>query len=66
MSCIVREVSEAFLAAAGIATEGRELVFDESPAAAGGDGRKVGETCPLLLATFGRRTSGSEAVCQHA
>ena len=54
------------LAAAGIATEDRELVFDESPAAAGEDGRKVGETCPLLLATFGRRTSESEAVCQHA
>ncbi len=54
------------MATTGAATENRERVLDEPPAAAGEDGRKVGETCPLLLATFGRRTSESEAVCQHA
>ena len=29
-------------------------------------GGRLVTTCPLLLATFGRRTSESEAVCQHA
>ncbi len=68
-----RQVSEGFfkltlerfafhVAAAGAATEDRELVADKFTAAVGEDGWKVGETCPLLLATFGRRASESEAV----
>ena len=50
------------MAAAGASAEDRELVFDESPAAAGEDGREAGETCPLLLAAFGRESSDAAAV----
>src|SRR2546426_11387554 len=49
-----------------VAEEDRELVADELAAAAGEDGRSAGETCALLLAFAGRRTSESEAVRQHA
>ena len=54
------------LAKAGVATKDRELVPDEFAATAGEDGRSTGETCALLLAFAGRRTSESEAVRQHA
>src|ERR1019366_9711641 len=47
------------VAAAGAAEEDRELVADQLAAAAGEDGRAVGETCAVLLAAVGRR--GSEA-----
>ena len=54
------------MAASGFAAKNRELVFNESPAAADEDGREAGETCVLLLASASRRTSESEAVRQHA
>src|SRR2546427_8247423 len=54
------------VATASVAEEDWELVADELAAAAGEDGRLAGETCALLLAFAGRRTSGSEAVRQHA
>ena len=50
------------MATAGSAAEDPELVFDESPAAAGEDGRKVGLTCPLLLVALGREPSDAAAV----
>ena len=43
--------------AAGTAPTNRELVADESAAAAGEDTRTASKTCPLLLVTLGRRTS---------
>jgi hypothetical protein len=49
------------LAAAGFAAEDRELVSDESPAAAGEDGRQAGETCTVLLVVVGGESS-DEAV----
>jgi len=54
------------VATAGAAEENRPLVAYELAAAAGEDGRPAGETCALLLAFAGRRTSESEAVRQHA
>src|SRR2546422_8032539 len=54
------------VATASVAEEDWELVADELAAAAGKDGRSAGETCVLLLAFAGRRTSESEAVRQHA
>src|SRR6266849_4541402 len=45
------------VAAAGAAEEDRELVADQLAAAAGEDGRAVGETCALLLASVGRGPS---------
>src|SRR5207253_7591208 len=54
------------VATASVAEEDWELVADELAAAAGEDGRSAGETCALLLAFAGRRTSESEAVRQHA
>src|SRR5437899_1547793 len=54
------------VATASVAEEDWELVADELAAAAGEDGRPAGETCALLLAFAGRRTSESEAVRQHA
>ena len=50
------------MAASGFAAKNRELVFDESPAAAGEDGREAGETCPLLLVIVGRESSDAAAV----
>src|SRR5437879_4511938 len=54
------------VATASVAEEDWELVADELAAAAGEDGRSACETCALLLAFAGRRTSESEAVRQHA
>src|SRR2546425_9114466 len=55
------------VATASVAEEDWELVADElAAAAAGEDGRSACETCALLLALAGRRTSESEAVRQHA
>src|SRR6266849_5748737 len=54
------------VATASVAEEDWKLVADELAAAAGEDGRSAGETCALLLAFAGRRTSESEAVRQHA
>ncbi len=54
------------VATASVAEEDWELVANELAAAAGEDGRSAGETCALLLALAGRRTSDSEAVRQHA
>jgi hypothetical protein len=48
-----------FVAAADIAQTNRELVADELAAPAG-------ETCPLLLATAGGRTSDAAAVRENA
>src|SRR5713101_3978467 len=48
------------------AEEDWELVADELAAAAREDRRSAGETCALLLAFAGRRTSESEGVRQHA
>jgi hypothetical protein len=42
------------------------LVADELAAAVGQDGREAGETCPLLLASAGGRTSESAAVRSDA
>jgi hypothetical protein len=50
------------LSAAGITKKDRQLVLDESPAAAGEDRREAGETCPLLLAIVGRESSDAAAV----
>ncbi len=46
------------LAAAGAATENRELVLDEPPAT-------TGETLPVLLAPVGRESSDLAAVCKY-
>ncbi len=54
------------LSGRSVAQENRGLVLDQLAAAAGEDGRSAGETCALLLAFAGRRTSESEAVRQHA
>ena len=45
------------VAAAGAAEEDRELVADQLAAAAGEDGRAVGETCAVLLASVSRGPS---------
>ena len=50
------------LAKAGIAIKDRELVPDEFAAAAGGDWREAGKTCPLLRALLGGEPSDSTAV----
>jgi hypothetical protein len=42
------------LAATGFGAEGRELVSDESPAAAGEDGQQAGKPCPQV-STGGKR-----------
>src|SRR5271157_4796281 len=55
-----------FVAAADVAQANRELVADELAATAGEDGRTAGETCPLLLATAGGRTSDAAAVRGNA
>src|SRR5712691_2279020 len=54
------------VATASVAEEDWELVADQLAAAAGEDRRSACETCALLLAFAGRRTSESEAVRQHA
>jgi hypothetical protein len=50
------------VAAAGVAEANREVVADESAATAGEDRRTAGQTCALLLATAGGRTSDAAAV----
>src|ERR1035441_9366029 len=55
-----------FVAAADVAQAHRELVADELAAAAGENGWKVSETCPLLLATVGGEPPDETVVCQHA
>jgi hypothetical protein len=45
------------VAAARAAQEDRQLVLDQLAAEAGKDRRSAGETCPLLLAAFGREPS---------
>src|SRR5664280_890471 len=55
-----------FVAAAGVAQANRELVVDESAATAGEDGWTAGQTCALLLATAGGRTSDAAAVRGNA
>jgi hypothetical protein len=45
------------VATAGATQEDRQLVADELAAAVGEDGRSAAETCPLLLAAFGREPS---------
>ena len=54
------------VAAAGIAAKNRELVPDELAAAIGEDGRKVGETCPVLLVAAGGKPFDETFICQHA
>src|ERR1019366_5081055 len=51
-----------FVAAACVAQANRELVVDESAAAAGEDRWTAGETRPLLLAAVGREPSDEAAV----
>src|ERR1019366_6509089 len=46
-----------FVAAAGFAERDSELVSDKFAATAGEDRRAAGQTCALLLATAGGRTS---------
>jgi hypothetical protein len=43
----------------------RELVADELAATAGEDGRRAGETCPLLLAAVGREPSDEAALWEY-
>ena len=50
------------VAAAGAAEEDRELVADQLAATVGEDGRAVGETCAVLLASVGRGPSDAAAV----
>ena len=54
------------VAAAGTAPTNRELVADEFAATAGEDRRAAGETCALLLAFPGGRTSAPAAVRSDA
>ena len=51
-----------FVAAAGFAERDSELVSDKFAATAGEDRRAAGQTCALLLATLGGRTSEPAAV----
>ena len=53
------------MAAAGVAQANRELVAHELAAAAGENGWKVGETCPLLLAAVGREPSDETVFWKH-
>ena len=55
-----------FVAAAGVTKANRELVAHEFTATTGEDRRTAGETCPLLLALAGGRTSDSAAVRSDA
>jgi hypothetical protein len=50
------------LAASSFAAKNRALVFDESPAAAGEDGRQAGEIYPLLLVVVGGESADQAAV----
>ena len=50
------------VAAAGAAEEDRSLVADQLAAAAGEDGRPVGEACALLLAAVSGRSSDAAGV----
>ena len=54
------------MATAGTAQEHRELVADESAATVGENRRTAGETCQVLLADAGGRTSEPAAVRDHA
>ena len=54
-----------FVPAAGATPANRELVADESAAAAGEDRRTAGQTCALLLAIVGGRTSDEAAVWEY-
>ena len=51
-----------FVAAAGVAPRDRELVAHQPAATTGEDLRTAGQTCVLLLAIAGRRTSDAAAV----
>ena len=53
------------VAPAGVAEEDRELVADESTAAAGEDRRPPGEARAVLLAAAGGKRTGTAAVRQH-
>jgi len=50
------------MAAVGTAEEDRQLVAHQLAAAVGEDGRSAVETCPLLLAAFGREPSNPATV----
>ena len=51
---------------ADAATTNRELVADESAATDSKDGRAIGETCALLLASFGGEPSEPAAIRSDA
>src|ERR1039458_2698265 len=51
-----------FVASAGFAERDSELVSDQFAATAGEDRRTAGQTCALLLATLGGRTSDAAAL----
>lgn len=51
-----------FVTVAGVTQANRELVADQLAAAAGEDRWTAGQTCALLLATAGGRTSDAAAV----
>ena len=53
------------VAAAGVAQGNRELVADQLAATTGEDGWTAGETCSLLLAFSGGRTSDAAAVWEY-
>ena len=53
------------MATASAATENREVVLDEPPAAAGENRRTARQTRTVLLAPAGRGRSDPTAVCQH-
>src|ERR1019366_9747893 len=55
-----------FVAAAGVAPRDRELVAHQPAATTGEDRRTSGQTCALLLAIAGRRTSDAAAVRNDA
>ena len=74
---VARQLSEVFfklklkrfayhVAAAGAATENRELVVDELTAEIGQDRKSAGEIFVRLLAALGRGAPASEAIRQHA
>ncbi len=54
------------MATASAATENREVVLDEPPAAAGENGRTARKTRTVLLAPVGREPSDSAVICQYA
>src|ERR1019366_6735301 len=66
IACRLQRKANTKPAGRNVAQAHRELVADELAAAAGENGWKVSETCPLLLATVGGEPPDETVVCQHA